>query len=69
MISKSYKEIIAGLQAKKWYIACKAEYNSQIAQSIFIIRILPYNQKTINRKWVFKPNKNLDSFIQRYKAR
>lgn len=43
--SKSYEKIIADLQAKKWYTACKTEYDSQVEEDTFSITILPYNYK------------------------
>ena len=69
VIPKSYKEIMAGSQAKEWYAACKSEYDSQIAQSTFIITTLSYDHKAIEGKWVFKLKENPDRFIKRYKAK
>ena len=66
---KSYKEAIAGLQAKEWYAAYRSEYDSQIAQSIFTITRLFYDYKAIEGKGVFKLKENSDRSIERYKAR
>ena len=69
MTPKSYEEAMAGPQAKKWYVACKSEYDSQIAQSTFTITTLLYDHKAIEEKWVFKLKENFDGSIERYKAR
>lgn len=69
MILKNYKEAMADSQAKKWYGAYKAKYNSQTMWNIFTIIILPYDQKVIERKWVFKFKNNLNYSIDKYKAR
>ena len=60
---------MAGLQAKKWYVACKSECGSQIAQTTFTIATLFYDHKAIKGKWVFKLKENPDGSIERYKAR
>ncbi len=65
----SYKEAMAGPQAKEWYAACKSEYDSQVARGTFNITTLPYDHKAIEGKWVFKLKENLDGSIERYKAR
>lgn len=69
MTPKSYDKVIAGPQAKEWYIVSKSEYNSQVMQSMFTIIILFYDHKTIKKKWMFKLKENLNSSIERYKVR
>ena len=66
---KCYEVAMVGPQAKEWYTACKFEYDSQIAQSIFTIITLPYDHQAIEGKWIFKLKENSDEFIERYKAR
>ena len=65
----TYKEAMAGPQAKEWYAACKSEYECQVARGTFAITPLPYDCKAIEGKWVFRLKENPDGSIERYKAR
>jgi hypothetical protein len=47
----------------------QAEYFSQVERGTFQIVSLPYDQKAIGGKWVFKLKENPDESIARYKAR
>ncbi len=64
-----YKSAMAGWQAKEWYEACKFEYGSEVAQGTLTITTLPYDHKAIEEKWVLRLKRNLDGWIEKYKAR
>jgi hypothetical protein len=65
----TYEEAISGPQASQWKQAMQAEYSSQVERGTFQIVSLPYDQKAIGDKWVFKLKENPDGSIARYKAR
>jgi hypothetical protein len=65
----TYEEAISGPQANQWKKAMQAEYDSQVERGTFQIASLPYDQKAIGGKWVFKLKENPDGTIARYKAR
>jgi hypothetical protein len=65
----TYQQAMTGPQAKEWFQAMKAEYDSQIDRQTFQLTTLPYDQKAIDGKWVYKIKETEEGIIDRFKAR
>ena len=65
----SYKTALASSNAKPWYAAMRAEYDSLIKLNTWTLVQMPPGRKTIKNRWVFKIKTDQDGAPPVFKAR
>jgi histone deacetylase 1/2 len=59
----------AAMSIPHWRAAMEQEYQAQLTNETWTLLPPPPRVNIIDSKWVFKVNKHVDGFIERYKAR
>src|SRR6266498_567340 len=66
---RSFKKAINGQDKLEWMGATKEEYESLIANKVFILVARPTEDIVLSGRWIFKIKRAPDGSIARYKAR
>lgn len=57
-----------GAEVDEWKKAMQVEYDALISNDTWKLVDRPSDQQVLTAKWVFKPKRDIDGTIQRYKA-